>query len=60
MKDLLKKGGNHLVIGHWGTANEAFNYFKVAPEYDTEEANKNNSVLKVSYSGNKLTEVVFT
>tara|TARA_B100000809_G_C15121310_1_gene524395 strand:- start:2022 stop:2552 length:531 start_codon:yes stop_codon:yes gene_type:complete len=58
MKDILKKGGNHLVVGHWGTANEAFSYFKVAPEYNTEEANNDNRILKVTYSENKLVEVV--
>ena len=58
MKSILKKGGNHLVVGHWGTANEAFNYFNVAAIYDTEEANNDNRILKVTYSGNKLIKVV--
>lgn len=58
MEQVLKKGGNYLVVGHWGTANDAFNYFKVTPEYDTEEVHKNMSVLKVTYSKNKLVEAV--
>lgn len=58
MKKILEKGGNQLVVGHWNTGNDAFSYFKVTPEYDTEEANMNKNILKVRYSENKLLEVV--
>lgn len=58
MKKIVNKGGNRLIVGHWGTANDAFEYFKTIPQYDTEEVNNYNSVLKVSYSDNTLVEAI--
>lgn len=58
MKVLLERGGNHLVVGHWNTANNAFKYFNLAATYDTEKANNNTSVLKITYKENKMSNVV--
>ena len=58
MDVLLENGGTALVVGHWGTANDSFEYFDVEVKYDTEKANDNSNILKVTYTKNKPTEVV--
>ena len=57
MSGLLEKGGTALVVGHWDTANDAFTYFNEEVKYDTEEANDNNNIVRVTYSNNKPTAV---
>ena len=58
MEVLLKRGGNHLVIGHWNTANNAYKYFGEEASYDTQKANDSNNILKLSYKENKVLEAV--
>ena len=55
MDALLEKGGTALVVGHWDTGNDSFEYFDEEVTYDTEKANDNNNILKVTYSKNKPT-----
>lgn len=56
VKTILKRGGNHLVVGHWGTANEAFDFFGQNPKYDTEEANAYDRILMIRYDKANLRE----
>ena len=58
MEVLLKRGGNHLVVGHWDTANNAYKYFGEDASYDTQKANDSNNILKLSYKENKVVEAV--
>ena len=57
MNVLLEKGGTALVVGHWNTGNDSFEYFDEEATYDTEKANDNSNILKVTYSNNKPTDV---
>ena len=57
MSVLLEKGGTALVVGHWDTGNDSFEYFNEEATYDTEKANDNSNILKVTYANNKPTAV---
>jgi len=58
MDVLVTRGGNHLVVGHWDTANNAYMYFGEDASYDTQKANDSNNILKLSYKENKVVEAV--